>query len=72
MKGVIVIGKKYVPLWEKANLTSEEASEYFGIGQNKIRELTNSDSCPYVILCGNKHLIKRNLFSEYLEKMYSI
>lgn len=44
MKGVILI-EKYVPLWEKANLTLEEASMYFGIGQNKIRELTNSDNC---------------------------
>lgn len=72
MKGVIVIDKKYIPLWEKANLTLEEASMYFGIGQNKLRELTNSDSCLYVIWCGNKRLIKRKLFSEYLEKMYSI
>lgn len=72
LKGVIVIDKKYIPLWEKANLTLEEASVYFGIGQNKLRELTNSDSCPYVIWCGNKRLIKRKLFLEYLEKMYSI
>lgn len=63
---------KYVPLWEKANLTLEEASRYYGIGQNKLRELTGSDNCPYVIWCGNKRLIKRKLFSEYLEKMYSI
>ena len=66
------IDKKYVPLWEKANLTLEEASLYFGIGQNKLRELTNSDNCPYVIWCGNKRLIKRRLFTEYLEKLYSI
>jgi len=72
LKGVIAIEKKYVPLWEKANLTLEEASVYFGIGQNKLRELTNSDNCPYVIWCGNKRLIKRKLFTEYLEKMYSI
>ena len=72
LKGVIVIDKKYIPLWEKANLTLKEASVYFGIGQNKLRELTNSDSCPYVIWCGNKRLIKRKLFLEYLEKMYSI
>lgn len=69
---MIVIDKKYIPLWEKANLTLEEASVYFGIGQNKLRELTNSDSCPYVIWCGNKRLINRKLFLEYLEKMYSI
>ena len=67
----MIVIEKYVPLWEKANLTLEEASMYFGIGQNKLRELT-SDNCPYVIWCGNKRLIKRRLFTEYLEKMYSI
>lgn len=45
---------------------------YFGIGQNKLRELTDSNNCPYVIWCGNKRLIKRKLFAEYLEKQYSI
>lgn len=50
----MILIEKYVPLWEKANLTLEEASMYFGIGQNKIRELTNSDNCPYVIWCGSK------------------
>ena len=64
--------EKHIPLWEKANLTLEEASLYFGIGQNKIRELTNADNCPYVIWCGNKRLIERKKFAEFLERMYSI
>lgn len=71
MKEVKII-EKHIPLWEKANLTLEEASLYFGIGQNKIRELTNADNCPYVIWCGNKRLIKRKKFAEFLERMYSI
>ena len=66
------MNNKLVPIWEKVNPTLEEAAIYFGIGQNKLRELTNSDNGPYVIWCGNKRLIKRRLFTEYLEKMYSI
>ena len=66
------MNNKLVPIWEKVNLTLEEAAIYFGIGQNKLRELTNSDNCPYVIWCGNKRLITRRLFTEYLEKMYSV
>ena len=66
------MNNKLVPIWEKVNLTLEEAAIYFGIGQNKLRELTNSDNCPSVSWCGNKRLIKRRLFTEYLEKMYSI
>ena len=29
-----------VPIWEKANLTLEEAAAYYGIGINKLRALT--------------------------------
>ncbi|WP_366914669.1 excisionase [Clostridium sp.] len=63
---------KKIPIWEKSNLTLEEASAYFGIGVNKLRDLTNVKDCRYVIWCGNKRLIKRKLFDEYLEKTYSI
>lgn len=61
-----------IPVWEKSNLTLEEASAYFGIGINKLREMTNEKNCPFVIWCGSKRLIKRKLFDLYLEKMYSI
>ena len=64
--------EKEVPIWEKSNLTLEEASAYFGIGINKLRDMTNDRNCKYVIWCGNKRLIKRKLFDEYLEKTYSI
>lgn len=64
--------KKEVPIWEKSNLTLEEASAYFGIGINKLRDMTNDRNCKYVIWSGNKRLIKRKLFDEYLEKTYSI
>ena len=37
-----------VPIWEKANLTLEEAAAYYGIGINKLRSLTDTDHCPYV------------------------
>lgn len=64
--------KKEVPLWEKANLTLEEAAAYFGIGINKLRELSNNEKCPFVLWCGSKRLIKRVQMEEYLAKMYSI
>ena len=61
-----------VPIWEKLNLTVEEASEYSNIGVNKIREISNDDNCPFVLWIGNKRLIKRKKFDEYLEKVFSI
>ena len=36
---------KEVPIWEKTNLTLEEAAAYSGIGINKLREITNNDRC---------------------------
>lgn len=32
---------KEIPIWEKANLTLEEAAAYSGIGTGKLREITN-------------------------------
>ena len=61
-----------VPVWEKAALSIEEAAAYTGIGENKLRELTQYDNCEYVIWVGNKRLIKRKKFEEYLDKAYSI
>ena len=63
---------KEIPLWEKSNLTLEEASAYSGIGVNKLRELSNERDCTFVLWVGSKRLIKRKLFDSYIEKMYSI
>lgn len=64
--------KKDVPIWEKSYLTLEEAAAYFGIGINKLRELTDDKNCRCVLWCGSKRLIKRKAMDEYLERMYSI
>lgn len=64
--------KKEVPIWEKSNLTLEEAAAYFGIGINKLRKMTETESCSFVLWCGSKRLIKRKLLEEYLKKSYSI
>ena len=64
--------KYEVPIWEKANLNIEEAAAYFGIGMNKLRELTEDEQCKFVLFVGTKRLIKRRLFEQYLEQAYSI
>ena len=63
---------KEVPVWEKSNLTLEEASEYYNIGVKKIKELTNSENCEFVLWVGKKRLIKRKQFDEYIKTIYSI
>ena len=63
---------KEVPIWEKSNLSLEEAAAYSGIGINKLRDLTNEKDCRFVSWVGNKRLIKRRLFDQFIEQMYSI
>lgn len=61
-----------VPIWHKSNLTIYEASEYSNIGMHKLREITDKEDCNYVLWVGNKRLIKRKLFDDYLKDIYSI
>ncbi len=56
-----------VPVWEKLNISVEEAAAYTGIGMHKIRELMNEQDCDFVLRVGNKKsLIKRERFERYL------
>ena len=64
--------KNEVPIWEKSNLTLEEAAAYSGIGINKLRKLTYREDCRFGLWNGSKRLIKRKGLDEYTEKMYSI
>ncbi|MGY3666943.1 excisionase [Roseburia sp. 1XD42-69] len=63
---------KEIPIWEKSNLTIEEAALYSGIGRNKLRQLTDDENCKFVLWVGNKRLIKRKKFDEFIEVAYSI
>ena len=64
--------KKEVPVWEKSNLTLEEAAAYSGIGIHKLRELSDKEDCEFVLWIGTKRLLKRRKLDEYIEGSYSI
>ncbi len=64
--------KYEVPIWEKSNLTLEEAAVYSGIGQAKLRELSNDENCSFVLWNGTKRLLKRKKLDEFIERAYSI
>lgn len=63
-----VTEKFQVPLWHKANLSIDEAVAYSGIGRAKLYEMTNREDCPFVLWIGNRRVIKRKVFDEYIEK----
>lgn len=58
--------KCLVPVWEKELLSVKEAAAYFGIGENKLRELTDNPDCQSVLWVGSKRLIKREKMKKYL------
>ena len=63
---------RQVPIWEKSNLTLEEAAAYSGIGINKLRSLSDHEQCQFVLWVGSKRLIKRRKLDEYTGRMYSL
>lgn len=66
------MSKKEVPIWHKTNLTLEEAAAYSNIGIHKLRDITDSENCKFVLWVGNKRLIKREQFKKYLDGVYSL
>lgn len=61
-----------VPIWEKSNLTVDEAAAYSGVGMTKLREMTDAEDCSFVLWVGTKRLIKRRKLDEYLDNAFSV
>ena len=58
---------------DKFLLTVEEASDYFGIGQKKLRQIiVNNLDAGIIIQNGVKYLIKRQRFEAYLDELTAI
>lgn len=64
--------KCLVPVWEKELLSVKEAAAYFGIGENKLREITDNPKCQSVLWVGSKRLIKREKMKKYLSDIDEI
>lgn len=60
--------KQEIPIWEKVTMTMEEASAYSNIGICTIRKLVNNPRCTFVLMNGNRKLIKRKEFEEFISK----
>lgn len=57
-----------VPIYQKTNLTVEEASALTNIGKTKIYSLVKERDCDFSLQVGKKILIKREPFIRYLMK----
>lgn len=61
-----------LPIDRKLNLTLREAAEYSNIGLNKLNDMLRNPMCDFVLYVGNKKLVKRKEFEEYLSKRSEI
>ena len=58
-----------IPYWEKYMLTLREAAEYFHIGEKKMRQIVDENmDANFLLESGNRIMIKRKLFEEYLDR----
>lgn len=59
---------KEIPVWEKYALTLREAAEYFHIGEKKMRQIVDDHmGANFLLESGNRVMIKRKLFEEFLD-----
>lgn len=62
-------GKTAIPISEKYMLTIKEASEYFNIGIKNMRKMAEQNTGAYAIFLGNRYLIVRKKFEEYMDSL---
>ncbi len=57
-----------IPIWKRYVLTITEAAAYYHIGENKLRSMADEHpEADFIIMNGNRILIKRQKFEEYLD-----
>ena len=61
-----------MPFWLKLNLTIPEAAAYSNIGINRIENMLKQPQCSFVLYVGNKKLVKRKEFEQYISKSLEI
>ena len=61
-----------VAICDKIAWTIPETAQMSNIGENKLYELVKKPRCPFVLLVGNKRLIKKKEFVKYISESVEI
>lgn len=62
-----------IPVWERYLLSIPETATYYHIGEKKIRAIIDRyPHAEFVLFVGNKALIKKRQFEEYLNDSSTI
>ncbi len=61
-----VLSESLMPMKEKYMLSIKEAAIYFNIGTKKMRRLAEDNLGGFAVFCGNRFLIIREKFEEFV------
>ena len=62
-----------IPVWRRYTLTIEEAAGYYHIGEGKLRRLIDQNPHgDFYVMNGNRALIKREKFENYLDQATAV
>ena len=62
-----------IPVWRRYTLTIEEAAGYYHIGENKLRSIIDMHpNGDFYVMNGNRALIKRVKFEQYLDQATAV
>lgn len=64
--------KIIIPIPEKAVLSIPEAAEYSGIGRGRLRKLCDDSDCPFSFKVGNRRMVKRKEFDQFISTTKAI
>lgn len=69
----IMSDKRTIPFGNRYVLSVEEASLYFRIGQTKLKAMIDQEpTAEYILWNGNRALIKRKRFEEFIDNAVSV
>ena len=71
-RSAFITEKAALPLGEKYALTIKEAAIYFNIGNKKLRRLAENNLGRFALESGNRFLIIRPKFEQFLSQSTSI
>lgn len=62
-----------IPFWQRYTMSVEEASQYFRIGENKLRRIISENKdADFLLWNGNRPQIKRILFEKYIDRCEAV
>lgn len=71
--GYLMSNMPQIPFWQRYTMSVEEASQYFRIGENKLRRIISENKdADFLLWNGNRPQIKRILFEKYIDRCETV